>query len=214
MLENRLDKAMIKYNEAMSIKKTYELIVKRLKDERVGYDNQLAAIEQSLKGKEHDFEELLLLSHDANHAKELAEADLRKFELQIDQKRRNRQKEITEQREMIEQKQEKMPTEKLRAMNDTQSKLGSSQNMDVEPRAGLGLFGSLNQVKSAHKPKADHPHEATSEIDALQGFEEEMRRVREATGVTDVNEIIQKFSTQQDTHKNLVDLKKTNEFKL
>ena len=45
MLENRLDKAMIKYNEAMSIKKTYELIVKRLKDERVGYDNQLAAIE-------------------------------------------------------------------------------------------------------------------------------------------------------------------------
>lgn len=49
-----------------------------------------------MKGKEHDFEELLLLSHDANHAKELAEADLRKFELQIDQKRRHRQKEITE----------------------------------------------------------------------------------------------------------------------
>lgn len=59
------------------------MIVKRLKDERVGYDNQLAAIEQSLKGKEHDFEELLLLSHDANHAKEVAEAELRKFEEQI-----------------------------------------------------------------------------------------------------------------------------------
>ena len=88
MLENRLDKAMIKYNEAMSIKKTYELIVKRLKDERVGYDNQLAAIEQSLKGKEHDFEELLLLSHDANHAKELAEADLRKWEAEIEQRRK------------------------------------------------------------------------------------------------------------------------------
>ncbi len=39
MLENRLDKAMIKYNEAQSIKRTYELIVKRLKEERVGYDN-------------------------------------------------------------------------------------------------------------------------------------------------------------------------------
>jgi len=43
-----------------------------LKEERVGYDNQLAAIERSLKGKEHDFEELLLLAHDATHAKELA----------------------------------------------------------------------------------------------------------------------------------------------
>lgn len=96
MLENRLDKAMIKYNEAMSIKKTYELIVKRLKDERVGYDNQLAAIEQSLKGKEHDFEELLLLSHDANHAKELAEGELRKFEAQIDARRKLRFKEVND----------------------------------------------------------------------------------------------------------------------
>jgi hypothetical protein len=34
-LENKLDKAMIKFNEAQSIKKTYEQIVRRLRDERV-----------------------------------------------------------------------------------------------------------------------------------------------------------------------------------
>ena len=45
VMENRLDKAMIKYNEAISIKKTYELIVKRLKEERTGYDSQLSSIE-------------------------------------------------------------------------------------------------------------------------------------------------------------------------
>jgi membrane-bound lytic murein transglycosylase B len=67
-----------------------------LKDERVGYDNQLAAIEQSLKGKEHDFEELLLLSHDANHAKEVAEAELRKFESQVEARRKLRDKEANE----------------------------------------------------------------------------------------------------------------------
>lgn len=115
---------------------------------------------------------------------------------------------------MIEQKQEKIPTEKTRAQNETQSKLGSSQNMDVEPRGGLGLFGTLTQAKSVQKSKVDQTQEASSEVDTLQGFEEEMRRIREATGVADVNEIIQKFSTQQDTQKNLTDLKKTNEFKL
>lgn len=83
ILENRLDKVMIKYNEAQSIRKTYEQIVKRLKEERVGYDNQLAAIERSLKGKERDFEELLLLQHDATHAKELAQAELRKYEQKV-----------------------------------------------------------------------------------------------------------------------------------
>ena len=48
-LENRLDKAMIKYNEAQSIRKTYEQIVKRLKEERIGFDNQLAAVERTLE---------------------------------------------------------------------------------------------------------------------------------------------------------------------
>ncbi len=40
MLENRLDKAVIKYNEAQSIRKTYELIAKRLQEERLTFDNQ------------------------------------------------------------------------------------------------------------------------------------------------------------------------------
>ncbi len=44
VLENRLDKVMIKYNEAQSIQKTYEEVVKRLREERVGYDNQLSIV--------------------------------------------------------------------------------------------------------------------------------------------------------------------------
>lgn len=72
ILENRLDKAMLKFNEAMSIKKTYEIILKRLHEERIGYDKQLASLEQAIKAKECDLQELLLLSHDAQHAKDLA----------------------------------------------------------------------------------------------------------------------------------------------
>jgi hypothetical protein len=36
------------------------------------------------------------LSHDANHAKELAEADLRKFEAQIEARRKLRFKEVND----------------------------------------------------------------------------------------------------------------------
>lgn len=34
-----------------------------------------------------------------------------------------------------------------------------------------------------------------------------MKRIKEATGVSDVNEIIQKFVTQEDTTNNLQELK-------
>merc|ERR1719217_140657 len=104
VLENRLDKAMIKYNEAMSIRKTYEQIVKRLKEERVGFDTQLAAIERTLKAKEHDYEELLLLSHDAYHAKEMAQAELHRFEQGVMEERNQRDKEVQEKKILVQQR--------------------------------------------------------------------------------------------------------------
>lgn len=102
MLENRLDKSMIKYNEAQSIRKTYEQIVKRLKEERIGFDNQLAAIERTLKAKDHDYQELLNMSHDANHAKEIAKAELAQFRAAYEEERRQKDKELTERKQYVQ----------------------------------------------------------------------------------------------------------------
>ena len=104
MLENRLDKAMIKYNEAQSIKKTYEQIIKLLQEERVRFDNQLHAFEKTLKAKKQDVLELEVMSRDANHAKDVAKAELAKFEAQVNEERKQREKEIQELKELIKQK--------------------------------------------------------------------------------------------------------------
>lgn len=37
----------------------------------MGFDNQLGAVERTLQAKIKDYEELLLLSGDANHAREV-----------------------------------------------------------------------------------------------------------------------------------------------
>merc|ERR1711959_113394 len=87
-----------------SILKTYEQIVLRLKEERVGFDNQLQAIEQTLKAKEHDYEELLLLSHDAYHAKEMAQAELHRFEQGVMEERNQRDKEVQEKKVLVQQR--------------------------------------------------------------------------------------------------------------
>ena len=105
-LENRLDKAMIKYNEAQSIRKTYDQIVKRLKEERVNFDNQLGAIEATLNAKEHDYEELLLMSHDASHAKDVAKAELGRLAAAINEERKAREKELAERRSAVEARQQ------------------------------------------------------------------------------------------------------------
>jgi hypothetical protein len=38
LLENKLEKAIINYNEAQNIRKTYDIILRGLKEERVSYD--------------------------------------------------------------------------------------------------------------------------------------------------------------------------------
>ena len=52
--------------------------MKRLKSERVGFDNQLAALERTLQAKQRDYEELLFLSGDANHAREVSQQELQR----------------------------------------------------------------------------------------------------------------------------------------
>lgn len=190
VLENRLDKAMIKYNEAQSIRKTYEQIVKQLKQERAAYDNQLAAVERSLRGKEHDFEELLLLGHDANHAKETAEAELCRVEAQVMVERLTRTKNVEDKKEEVHKR-----IENTKKQESAESQ-GKSMNFEYLDKSASGAASNahIDQRLKEEKHK-------------LKDYEGAFRRIKEATGLVDANEIIQKFGTQGDTYNNLEALK-------
>lgn len=191
ILENKLDKIMIKYNEAQSIRKTYEQIVKRLKEERIGYDNQLAAIERSLKGKEHDYVELLLLSHDAIHAKELAQTELNKFEFK---------------KKALKSLREKYIEEKKRAFEERQAMADRRENQMVDPKE---KSQEEKKKKGLEKMNISHDENAMDNEamrEEINDFEAAFKKIHQVTGVVDVNEIIQKYITQDETTKSLKDL--------
>ena len=191
MLENRLDKALIKYNEAQSIRRTYEQIVKRLREERIGFDNQLGAVERTLRAKEQDLEELVLMSHDANHAKELSKADLLRVDADLQTERLHREKELQDRRNLVKEK--------------------KAQNKRIEDRekrsreAAAEASGDLNEDEEQHlRAKV-----AKAQIDArrvrsetelkITSYEEAFRKIKDATGISDVHEVVQKFMTQDET---------------
>jgi len=194
VLENKLDKIMIKYNEAQSIRKTYEQIVKRLKEERIGYDNQLAAIERSLKGKEHDYVELVLLSHDATHAKELAQSELKKYKQKKEAVKKLREKYLEEKQNQLAARAEAMKREEKKEMNKKRKKKKVKENV------------SMREQTYQHYEQTQQ--EQNNIKNDIQDYKEGFRKLFEATGVSDVNEIIQKYTTQDETKKSLNDLKK------
>jgi len=52
---------------------------------------------------------------------------------------------------------------------------------------------------------------AAEERQKIQDYEEAFKAIKDSTGVSDVNEVIQKFLTQEDTQKNLQELTKQNQ---
>jgi hypothetical protein len=202
-LENKLDKAMIQYNEAQSIRKSYEQILQRLSEERVGFDNQLTAIERTLSSKQRDYEELVLLTGDANHARDTALQELEKVRAVYEEERKKRDKELREQhqsialrRSMLERMQQR---EKLRLALATP---GISQSQLAENE-----FRQSQAAKAAMLEKIESRNKVNI-------FENAFRKIKEATGVSDVNEVIQKIISQETTTENLIHVTRENQSKM
>ena len=67
-----------------------------VQEEQAGYDAQLQRLEETLKAREADHAELLLLSYDAFSAKETAQAELHRFEQGVMEERNQRDREVQE----------------------------------------------------------------------------------------------------------------------
>ncbi|KAL9650952.1 hypothetical protein ABK040_015055 [Willaertia magna] len=190
ILENRLDKAMIKFNEAQSIKKTYEQILRRLKEERIGYDNQLQAIERTLKAKDKDYQELLNMSHDANYLRELAKNELLQARGEFEEVTKEKRKEIEEKKKYVEAR--------VNLTTDLARKEASRRkNHDEETPKKFRATNLSQQLGISNSSYLDQEREK------LQLMEEKWRKIKEVTGVDDANEVIQKCLSSVDTHKNL-----------
>ena len=180
LLENKLDKAMIKYNEAMSIRRTYEQILARLKEERAGYDNQIAAIQKSLKSKGHDLNEFKLLLQDSKMAKVYSK-------LLVDNTYLSKKAFEDHFNQLIQAHR----NENLKELQKEKSEERKRKNIQNEVQATI----------SDDKPK---DAKDLSNLEAkVKELEEKDKIVRETTGADDINEICQKFSNLTETKENL-----------
>ena len=191
LLENKLDKAMIKYNESMSIRRTYEQILARLKSERAGYDNQIAAIQKSIKSKIHDLNEFKLLLQDSKQARMYSELLLK-----------NTQLSKTAFEEHFEQLIQAHKKENLKEFSKDKTE-GKKKQKHTE----------IEQTIVEEKQQTLKENTNLDKI--VKDLEEKDKLVRETTGADDINEICQKFSNLIETKENLKkekkDLEKTRE---
>ena len=198
----RLDNAMIQYNEAQGICSTYDHIVKRLKEERVSFDNQLTALERTLQSKQRDYEELVLLSGDASHAREMALQNLQKAKWSQEDNKCNRARDLRDRqhhlrirKQMIE-KQEQCDAERRKAIDNDHS----ASNSSIKAPVPIGARDQQQQIEEQEN--------------TLSIYESAFRKIKDATGVSNVNEVIRKIVGQESTTENLLSLTEQNQSKM
>eukprot|EP00744_Colponema_vietnamica_P004351 GILI01006514.1.p1 GENE.GILI01006514.1~~GILI01006514.1.p1 ORF type:complete len:524 (-),score=191.31 GILI01006514.1:222-1793(-) len=183
-LENRLDKSLIKHNEAVSIKRTYETILKRLQEERVGFDNQLAAIEKTLKVKEHDFQELKNMAKDAEHSKEMARAELKEFTEAAMLERHQKTKHLEERKSYVTAKLEQ---------TQRQEKLLKQRKIQEEEAAAAARALPDENEKSKQNANAINDIHTEEETRRMLEYAESYRKIKEFTRAANKDEVINKW---------------------
>lgn len=192
-LENRLDKSLIKHNEAVAIRRTYETILRRLQEERVSFDNQLAAIEKTLKAKEHDDAELQNMAHDAQHAKEMSKAELEELKKAVELDRRQKRKDLEERKMYVSakleqaQKQEKLIKDRRRQEEEAALARDQPDEADKQ-KATTSMINELQTEEEARR---------------LQDYAETYRQIKDFTRTNNKDEVLQKWHELDDTTDSL-----------
>ncbi|XP_010765988.1 coiled-coil domain-containing protein 151 [Notothenia coriiceps] len=187
-LENSLEKTQFKCKEAENIMINYQKLKSHLQDESLTFQGQLDSLEAEILKHREELHDMQIMNHNAQLSKEAAKADLQQLEECLYKERKERERIIASYRKKVEER--KAQAEKT----DRRAQRTAMQPDELSSEA-----------------QRSSPRIAGEEEKVISTFEEAFRRIKEATGVTDIQEVVERFISQKETHQHLEKLKGENE---
>ncbi|KAL3870343.1 hypothetical protein ACJMK2_038417 [Sinanodonta woodiana] len=185
-LENSYDKCQLKIDEATHLRRIYEDIKKKLEVEAEKFPSILDGMEGEIQATRAELKELKAMHDDAQISKEAAQSELSKHEKVVLSERKQREIELTKMKKEAEEK--KIQHERIERRI---AQRNSIQQDELSPQEKQALLGEEQQQK-------------------ITTYEEAFKKIKEATGVSDTMEVVERFENQGGTTKHLEDLKGQN----
>ena len=195
ILENRLDKALVKFNEALAHNKHLRETIDNLRRERVVFDNIYRKLEKELHEKKKHMANIIELSNQAYEARDQAQMEIAAMEQQDEKENADFDEQVAECNRLIDQ--EKKRKEKLmRDQKNESTHVRGDMSMEDEAK----LKKKVNQgVWQMAKDKAGI-HMAELKV---QSYEEAFNRIKAATGITDIDQLVTTFISNEEQNFSL-----------
>lgn len=186
-LENSYDKVSMKTEEAKQVQRVYLDIKARFEQEAQNYPTKLDAIEYEIRRTRAELKELKAMHNDAELSKDASVSELQRLEETVYAERKKREVELQKMKKEADEK--KMQHERI---EKRLAQRGSISQDELNPQEKTALTGEEQQQK-------------------ITTYEEAFRLIKEATGVADTWEVVERFENQGQTTQHLEELKKDNE---
>ncbi|KAJ3057209.1 Coiled-coil domain-containing protein 63 [Rhizophlyctis rosea] len=193
ILENRLDKALVKFNKSLAVNKHLRATIDNLRRERLVFDNIYRKFEKELMEQKKQMAEIIETSNSAYEARD--EAQTRILAL-----REKAEKEY--QAYVQEMKELDRTLEQDRKLKDFMATKASDRHVHHESSTGEG--GAIMPKKKGGKEK-DSARFGSQELltDSLETYETAFEEIRKVTGISDINELVKRFKAVEDQNFSL-----------
>jgi len=196
VLENRLDKALQKFNEAVATNKELRDQIDGLRRERVVFDNIYKKLEAELQQKKKEMANIIEQANAAYEARDSAQQQMAALKQQADKEHSEFEKEWRELGRLIDNdkkmKEFMRQKERARAQGDQKGELSQDEENKLKKKVTKSAWG-IAKDKAAININQEK----------VQTYEEAFGKIQAATGISDIDELVQNFINAEDQNFSL-----------
>lgn len=187
VLDNRLDKSLTKFNETVAHNKELRQRIDEFRRERIVFDGIYKKLERDLHEKRNEMAAIIEDSKNAYSQRDKSQSEMSALQQHADKERAEFESEFKELGDLIKQQQimlEQLRLKQFERTNDDNVQTSTvSEERPGEHNSAINAWGVGNKDKAMVPLSQEKIH----------SYEEMLLKIQESTGITDIQEIINKF---------------------
>jgi len=201
MLENRLDKALVRYNESLANNRNLRERIENSRRDRVVFDGIYKKLERQLHDKKKDLALVIERSNEAYEFRDKAQSEMQVLKSQADKKQQDFEEKFHHLGEVIEQERTArdlaagvVPGDSMGTFGDSEHRgnLSIDQEQNIKKKVAKGAWNIAKDKAQMHLSS-----------EKVQSYEEAFQQIQKATGIADIDELVTKFVEAEDKNFSL-----------
>lgn len=185
VLDNRLDKCLLKFNETVAHNRSLRHKIDEYRRERIVFDGIYKKLERDLHEKKKEMTAIIEDSKNAYQLRDKSQSEMAALQQHAEKERADFEKDFKELSDSIKQQQLFLEQQRLKQFERSNEDTMGHANLATEQQAVERNTSMVNWgIGNKERPIPQ---------DKIQSYEDMMLKIQESTGLTDVQEIINKF---------------------